>query len=351
MISKRMLIIGLILSLTLPGSVTNAQTAISTPNFIIYNEVNASSEFIGKLSYFIQYVYNDYVINNRLSMMPPCNGSKYIVYITNNVSDLGGYVSYGPLCISYIEFNSNANIPYSVYYTLLHMVSYFAEAPDYDSKWYGVASSVGLTERLSHMCNYVNLFFINKYWLRNPYDYFNQYPYYGAFPYGALFYWLMNQYTPQFILAMTLNSTQPTNTWVNVEYVIFLTSIIHGVYLCDTLYKPTFTVINPNSTLYLVMPGLTARYFVVNGLINGALTINVYGNVTSDLVINETIFVTNGSVYIALVNPTLSQELVKAVVTYHGSTMSRVTNQYLILVLAVMMLFLTIILLTQLRNH
>ncbi|WP_291767583.1 hypothetical protein [Caldivirga sp. UBA161] len=349
--SRRILLLGLLLSLALPGSVANAQVTVSTPNFIIYNEVNASSEFIGKLSYFIQYVYNDYVINNRLSMMQPCNGSKYIVYITNNVSDLGGYVSYGPLCINYIEFNSNANIPYSVYYTLLHMTNYFAEAPNYDSTWYGVASSVGLTERLSGLCNYVNLFFTNQYWLRNPYDYFNQYPYYGAFPYGALFYWLMNQYTPQFILTMTLNSTQSINTWVNVEYVIFLTSMVHGIYLCGTLYKPTFTVINPNSTLYLIMPGLTARYFIINGLINGALTINVNGNVVSDVVINETIFVTNGSVYVALVNPTLSQELVKVVVVYHGSTMGNITNQYLILILAVMMLVFTIALVMELRRR
>ena len=283
-------------------------------------------------------------------MMHPCNGSKYIVYITNNVSGLGGYVSYGPLCINYIEFSSNANIPYSVYYTLLQMTNYFAEAPNYDSTWYGVASLVGLTERISGMCNYVNLFFINQYWLRNPYNYFNQYPYYGAFPYGALFYWLMSQYTPQFILAMTLNSTQSINTWVNVEYVIFLTSLVHGIYLCGNLYKPTFSVISPNSTLYLVMPGLTARYFIINGLINGTLTINVNGNVTSDVVINETIFVTNGSVYVALVNPTLSQELVKVIVTYHGSVMSRITNQYLILILAVIMFAFTIALTIELRR-
>ncbi|ABW02430.1 hypothetical protein [Caldivirga maquilingensis] len=351
MLGKYILLLGLLLSLILPGITANAQATASTPNFIIYNEVNASSKFIGELSYFIQYVYNDYVINNKLSMMQPCNGSKYIVYVTNNVSNLGGYVSYGPLCINYIEFSSSANIPYSVYYVLLHMTSYFAEAPNYDSTWYGVASSIGLTEYFSKICNYVNLFFINQYWLRNPYDYFNQYPYYGAFPYGALFYWLMNQYTPQFILTMTLNSTQLVSAWVDVEYVIFLTSIVHGVYLCGTLYKPSFSVISPNSTLYLVMPGLTARYFVINGLINGALTINAYGNVTSDVVINETIFVTNGSVYVALVNPTLSQELVKVVVTYHGSTISGFTNQYLILILAVMMLFFIIILTIELRRR
>ena len=330
------LLVILILILAFATRVSFSAPTYSSQNFDVYDNAGAGSAYAQSVANAFE-AARSALVNRGVGLSPPCNGNKYAVYIQSLSGSEAGLTtwqySYDPntgkilsTCIVDIKIApglSQSVLTHTAYHEMNHVaqlayVQYKNVLESYP--WYVEASAEGVAGALSGICGWEPSYFLQyNLYTTNPYSFSNAAP--QSYAYGAFYNWVISSgYAGAATsFSASFSGSSVISDWINSAYTSFLLALAKGVQICGTTYRPSYqqvTLAPSGWSTQFSLDGLSAKYFTISLPSPGLVTISTTGTLRSNLALNQPFYVSNGSLILALVNPSLSQANYQVSITF-----------------------------------
>lgn len=274
------------------------------------------------LAKYLEEAYSFYV-GKGLKPAPPCQGTKYPVYVDASSPYAGG-TEIGDRCIIRIVFKEYTRR--LVFHEVAHVFfeTYKHYAQDF---WVDEAVPEAMASVATGVYYFPQKYFQERLYGVNPFALGSD-RLYDWYKYSAVVAWYLER-SSNWSDVLTAFSTRQAAASL---YVRFLLELAKGVSLGGVTYRPDVEVVEvaPGAVRkYPDLPGYTAVYYNVSVPRGGVLRISAEGagtwHLASNIALDRDVVVTNGTLLVAVVNNS-SQTLQPTLVFYFSSLQARVVG-------------------------